>query len=111
MTSLTISPKLILTKIFDLFQPNLTDNVSQKNTLALEDENFEEQEEIYKPKLQVTIEDLKVISTALLHFRRQLRRKGETEKAKEVGEIDSRFYELITYMEENAKGKTLSKKL
>ena len=52
-----------------------------------------------KTKLNISLDDLKVISTALLQYRRNLAKIGENEKAEGVARIDKQFYELINEIE------------
>jgi len=57
------------------------------------------QPEAVKSKLNINLEDLKVISTALLHYRRNLSKQGDLEKAEGVERIDKQFYDLIQALE------------
>lgn len=58
-----------------------------------------EQEEPLKSKLNINLNDLKVISTALLHYRRSLSKQGDLDRAEGVGRIDKQFFELIQALE------------
>lgn len=51
-------------------------------------------------KVRVSLNDLKIISSALLHFKKILLKKNETAKAKAVAEVDERIYELIINIEQ-----------
>ncbi len=102
-----ISPKSMLTRIADMFQRNNpiaaqpTEEVypySENKTVAKESRG--ETLATPKTKLNVTVDDLKVISTALLHYKRNLAKIGESKKAENVGAIDKKFYDLILQLSE-----------
>ena len=57
------------------------------------------QPEPVKSKLSINLDDLKIISTALLHYRRNLSKAGDLERAEGVERIDKQFYELIQALE------------
>lgn len=50
-------------------------------------------------KVRVSVNDLKVISSALLHFKKFLLKKKDMERAKVVNEVDERIYQLILAIE------------
>jgi hypothetical protein len=103
-----ISPKNILLKIADIFQPResaapsgvfqLRSN-SPKNAQNSYAESNNPINPMPKTKLNISLDDLKVISTALLQYRRNLAKIGENEKAEGVARIDKQFYELINEIE------------
>ncbi len=75
-------------------------NVAVQNTFTAEPEAIEEaQPEQMKSKLNINLDDLKVISTALLHYRRNLSKQGDLERAEGVARIDKQFYDLIQNLE------------
>ncbi|OJJ20537.1 hypothetical protein BKI52_18965 [marine bacterium AO1-C] len=47
-------------------------------------------------KIQVQTEDLHLISTALIRYKKHLEQNKQLEKAQRVGELDQMFYEVIT---------------
>lgn len=97
MTSISIiSPKAFFIKIADVFQKS-TATAPPLPIMAKKEE-----EEVYPSptsKMNVTLQDLKTISTALLHYRRSLARLGEEDRAQKVATIDKKFYELINQLE------------
>ena len=106
MASLTyISPKSILSKIFDAFNPRNPENTE---ALAPTQEAMKPRK-ASKPKLNISVQDLKTISTALLYFKRHLKKIGEQEKAEGIAEIDQRFFDLITFLEEHQQEKAVTK--
>jgi hypothetical protein len=100
-----ISPKSILVRIADIFQrreanvPNREFQVRKATHLNTEDVRSQNG---FKSKLNINLEDLKLISTSLLHYRRNLTKLGETDRAEAVTKIDKQFYELITEFENQA---------
>jgi hypothetical protein len=105
MATLTfISPKNLFSKIADIFhvregfapsgkfQPRTTNPENMPNSRAHENQPN-------KNKLNISLDDLKLISTALLQYRRNLAKIGELEKAEGVARIDQQFYELINEIE------------
>lgn len=50
-------------------------------------------------KLNVSIDDVKIISASLIYYKKFLARKKEMEKAEEVGEVDKKFMEFIQALE------------
>ena len=98
MTALTFaSPRNFFTKIADFFQPLKTMETASSNPDIIEEEIATQ--EHTKSKLNITLDDLKVISTALLHYRRNLSKQGDNQKAEGVERIDKQFYELIQVLE------------
>ncbi len=104
MASVTFfSPKSFLFRIADMFQrpakqtwemPSTEETfVTNENTSTT---NVPTQN---KGKLNVNLSDLKLISTALLQYRRTLAKQGLGEKAEDVARIDRQFYELISNLE------------
>lgn len=104
MASLSFTtPKSVLVKIADMFQnrvgavPNKT---QETHTIANAEEGRTSTNKAEAPsKLNISLSDLKTISTALLHYRRSLAKMGETERAQGVSEIDKRFYDMILSLE------------
>lgn len=50
-------------------------------------------------KVQISLHDLKIISSALLHFKRGLIKQKQEDRAREVADIDNRIYQLIVDLE------------
>jgi hypothetical protein len=114
MATLTFSStKSFFTKLTDIFQkrevattvaPTMQTSYRSERFERLENELREEvreevQPEPMKSKLNINLNDLKVISTALLHYRRSLSKQGDMEKAEGVERIDKQFFELIQALE------------
>ena len=102
-TSTLLSPKSILLKIADMFQGRESiapGNKYQERSTNSTNPTFLRADSPAKPKLNVTLDDLKIISTALLYYRRNLARMGEMDRADGVGVIDKKFYEIISHLEE-----------
>ncbi|NJO00263.1 MAG: hypothetical protein HC880_00100 [Bacteroidia bacterium] len=106
-----ITPKSFLFKLADIFQ-NRTGLAPQGSSAQrtysenTENQEFQKSSHEYLPdevatksRLSVSLEDLKVISTALLHYKRSLAKMGEMERAEGVSKIDRKFYEMIVVME------------
>lgn len=55
--------------------------------------------ELTQNKLKISFEDLKMISSALLFYRKQLTNKGELGKSEKIAELDRRLYDFIQEME------------
>ncbi len=49
--------------------------------------------------LHLNLDELKIISTALLHYRRRLAKRGELDDAVEVIEMDQRVYQQVLLLE------------
>ncbi|GAB4402233.1 MAG: hypothetical protein OHK0053_26020 [Microscillaceae bacterium] len=90
----SLSPWQLFGKLADVFQKNPLVATNSVNT---------EQKVVALPRpasrLNISLQDLKIISTALLHYRRSLARMGEQDRAQGVAEIDRRFYEIINQLE------------
>lgn len=52
-----------------------------------------------KAPLHLNLDELKIISTALLHYRRRLAKRGELDDAVEVIEMDQRIYQQVLLLE------------
>ena len=50
-------------------------------------------------KLNVSKDDVKIISTALIYYKKFLARKKQLDKADEVGEVDKKFMAFINALE------------
>jgi hypothetical protein len=99
MATLTFSStKSFFTKLTDIFQKRDTTHVPM-HTSYVATEPVATQEEPLKSKLNINLNDLKVISTALLHYRRSLSKQGDMDRAEGVGRIDKQFFELIQALE------------
>lgn len=104
MASVTFfSPKSFLFRIADMFQRPTTkqtwDMPTEDNFVSNEIINTSVAQPKTKSKLNVNLSDLKLISTALLQYRRSLAKQGLGEKAEDVARIDRQFYELISDLE------------
>jgi hypothetical protein len=102
-----VTPKFILTRLVDMFQkPDAVAAQTTEETHAYQTSSeslashTRGESLASKTKLNVTVDDLKVISTALLHYKRNLAKLGEMQKAENVGQIDKKFYDLITQLSE-----------
>lgn len=89
----SISPKLLLVKMADMFQnrPPISNNEPEEETIQTPEEP--------KNKLNISLDDLKIISTALLQYKRTLAKKGENKRVEEVSLIDQKCYHLILGLE------------
>ena len=56
-------------------------------------------EDSVRAKFRVSVNDLKIISSALLHYKKFLMKRKDYEKAETVGEVDERIYQLILNLE------------
>ncbi|TAE75142.1 MAG: hypothetical protein EAZ85_02915 [Bacteroidetes bacterium] len=104
MASVTFfSPKSFLFKIADMFQKPAKQNwemPADETFVNADNENVTSTTNTKaKSKLNVNLSDLKLISTALLQYRRTLAKQGLGEKAEDVARIDRQFYELISNLE------------
>ncbi len=101
MTTLSLfSPRSFFVKLTDIFQKREVAPITMSPSYNLQEEAHEyAQPEPMKSKLNINLDDLKVISTALLHYRRNLSKQGDIERAEGVGRIDKQFYELIQSLE------------
>ncbi len=103
MTALSfISPKIFLLKIMDMFQkptaytPNTPHKERQAHTQAQQTVDYETAS---PARLNISLQDLKVISTALLQYRRTLAKQGNTNKAEDVAKIDRQLFGIIEMLE------------
>lgn len=94
----SISPKLLLMKMADLFQnqPHHTNNTEEETSTS---EDLHEDIQSPKNKLNLDLGELKIISTALLQYKRALAKKGESQRVEEVHQIDQKCYDLIINLE------------
>lgn len=107
MATLTFSAtKSFFTRLTDIFQKRETIRVPMHASYVAQEDTSEEmqtlpleQPEPVKSKLNINLNDLKVISTALLHYRRSLSKQGDLDRAEGVARIDKQFYELIQALE------------
>jgi hypothetical protein len=96
-------PKSLFGRMADVLQGNrVAPEVANSNDFET-DELITEKVNPHKSKLNMTLEDLKMVSTALLHYRRNLTKKGEAERAEGVARIDEQFYRLINELENQYK--------
>ncbi len=102
------SPKSLLVKLADVFQGRTTEAEApqeQETTvrnISTAPSSTSEKPNGLKSKMNVSLDDLKTISTALLHYKRNLARMGEMQRAETVGTIDQKFFDLIQVMEAQA---------
>lgn len=98
MTALSfISPKMFLLKIMDMFQKPIA---FAPNTPHKEREIID-QATASPARLNISLSDLKVISTALLQYRRTLAKQGNIHKAEDVAKIDRQLFDIIEMLETN----------
>lgn len=107
MASLSIiTPRSFLFRIADVFHSSVTGTdltkmrASKEGIKNIPNTREEEEKEASRSKLNINLDDLKTISTALLHYKRSLAKMGEMERAEGVGQIDQKFYALIASIEE-----------
>lgn len=60
-------------------------------------------------KIQIQTEDLHLISTALIRYKKHLAQNKQLDKAQRVGELDRMFYEVITQKTPSAGGFSTTK--
>jgi hypothetical protein len=83
-------------------KPQTTQKSKKKPLLAKPEDSESLMPELDSPiekekvKFNVSLRDLKVISTALMHYHKYLQSKGQTAQAEEVAEVDKKFYEFIS---------------
>lgn len=106
--------KEIQPKVIKISIPSFKKKNSSKTSIKKVIENKEETSEQIIPekntsktnsKFNISLEDLKTISTALDYFKKFLIKKGQKTRAKEVEDIDERLYHFIMKMEEAKKQK------
>ncbi len=106
MTALSfISPKIFLLKIMDMFQKPVafSPNTPFKERQAHKQNTTESVDYTTSApaRLNISLTDLKVISTALLQYRRTLAKQGNTNKAEDVAKIDRQLFDIIEMLEGN----------
>lgn len=114
MTLSLKSPKSMLAGLADVFQVrNIENNRTETRVRTLTPSKGgqvkSEKSDIQKSKLNISLDDLKTISTALLHYRRSLSKMGEKDRAEKVAGIDKQFYDIILQLE--AQEKTLTQNI
>jgi len=107
-----ISPKVLIDKVSKLVKkqwnnteksakdtPTLSPKTKKKTDEPLpewatgyEDDRFEQGdetdfEEDAETRFQISLQDLKLMHTSLVHFQKYLKAKGQTQRAKEVGSL------------------------
>ncbi len=89
-----ISIKKFAQKVVFAFREHLLEVVptEQQGTESLQADTPE--------KVKVSLNDLKIISSALLHFKKVLLKKNDTARAQAVSEVDERIYHLILAIEQ-----------
>jgi hypothetical protein len=97
-------PKSLFGRVADVLQGNRV-APEAANTPDFETEEAPEKTPVtpHKSKLNMSLDDLKTVSTALLYYRRNLNKKGEAERAEGVARIDEQFYNLIIELENQYK--------
>lgn len=91
------SIKKLLNKIIDAFQEYTPEKAEVSK--ALPDPKIGPVEEETRAKFKVSVNDLKIISSALLYYKKFLIKKKDFEKAETVGRVDDRIYQLILSLE------------
>lgn len=106
-----ISPKLMLNKIAEAIytpmeQPKTKPEVKPEEkkplfagTLPTRNSRKKSDPSTKGNKLNVSIEDVKIISASLIHYKKFLARKKQLDKADEVGEVDKKFMAFIQALE------------
>jgi hypothetical protein len=96
-------PKSLFGRVADVLQGNRVAPEAAEPLGFENDEEFAEKPATHKSKLNMTLDDLKMVSTALLYYRRNLSKKGEAERAEGVARIDEQFFRVINEMENQYK--------
>ncbi len=99
-----ISPKLMLNKIAEAIytpskQPEQTQTSMFSETLPTRNKPQKTKGKAKGNKLNVSVDDVKIISASLIHYKKFLARKKQLDKAEEVGEVDKKFMAFIQALE------------
>ncbi|MEO1653237.1 MAG: hypothetical protein AAFU64_06810 [Bacteroidota bacterium] len=62
-------------------------------------------EEKSRASFKVSVNDLKVISSALLHYKKFLMKRKDYHRAEAVNQVDERIYQLILFLEKQKQEK------
>ncbi len=103
MVSTTLTfPRTMLLRLADMFHERMAlapqSSQKERETSSAEDSHLRANQPV-RSKLNISLEDLKIISTALLYYKRNLAKMGEMERASDVARIDEKFYQLISLLE------------
>lgn len=94
------SAKEFLYAIVQAFRDYAPVNSSEAQVTE-DSEDFYVQENSVRAKFRVSTNDLKVISSALLYYKKFLMQRKDFAKAEAVAEVDDRIYQLILELEKN----------
>lgn len=94
MASFTHIPfRNFLHNVLSSFQETSNENMEEDSVVEAETNK----------KFQVSKQDLKLISSALLFYKKNLLKQNQLEKAKRVSDVDNRIYQLIIDLEQEKK--------
>jgi len=99
-----ISPKLMLNKIAEAIYTPINKQPEERPTFSGTLPTRNQPKKTTTPstkgnKLNVSIDDVKIISASLIHYKKFLARKKQLDKAEEVGEVDKKFMAFIQALE------------
>lgn len=84
--------------VVNTFEGYLPQPTSTQSSFPLEDV----QDNSPRARFQVSTNDLKIISSALLHYKKFLNKRKDFDKAEAVAEVDNRIYNLILGLEKES---------
>ncbi len=114
-----ISPKVLIDKVTKLVRERLPSGVAQPKSQHLKPvsqkdelpewakesivDDFATEEEVTEQEfmldershLQISLQDLKLMHTALMHFQKYLKAKGQNPRAQEVGQLHQKLDNFI----------------
>lgn len=95
-----ISPKVMLNKLAEaLYTPAKPQKSPATNEQRVKKASAKKTVSSAKNKLNVTKDDVKIISAALIHYKKFLARKKQMDEANEVGDVDKKFMAFINALE------------
>lgn len=95
--------KAVLLKTLVFFRDFFFEKPNEGKNWASDSTQKEKDCDEIRAKVKISLRDLKIISSALLHLKRELLRKNEMEKAEELMVLDKKIYELILELEKERK--------
>lgn len=90
--------KKLYDRVIQAFREYMPEDEATQKTLF----DAESEEDQARAKFKVSVNDLKVISSALLYYKKFLMKRKDFEKAEVVTEVDDRIYRLILSLEKQA---------
>lgn len=94
------SAKEFLYNIIQAFREYVPENRSD-DQVTEDSEDFYIHEDSDRAKFRVSINDLKIISSSLLYYKKFLMQRKDFTKAEAVAEVDDRIYQLILALDKN----------